>query len=54
VSTQRYTERPELDTDGRQICWRCCEPYLPDTSVNLVLCQVCDLEEFEMWEQGSL
>lgn len=45
---------PRLDPDGFQICWRCCEPYHPDSSPNLVLCGPCDLAEFEAWSGGSL
>jgi hypothetical protein len=39
--------------DGQQICWRCCEPYWPDGSPNLVMCGPCDLVEFEAHEQAD-
>lgn len=45
MSTQRYTERPELDTDGRQECDRCGWTFHRDSSPNLFLCWACDLDD---------
>jgi hypothetical protein len=49
---QHPAAAPEIDPDGRQICWRCREPYHPDGSPNLVLCGECDLAEYEAYDQG--
>jgi hypothetical protein len=48
------TTAPEIEPDGRQICWRCCTPFWPDSSPNLLLCGPCDLAESEAWSEGSL